>query len=107
MSALSVTSRPLQLDAPKTRFSSLGLNRGEDLGGMRYRRFQELEIKHGRIAMLASVHVLVTLAGFKWSGYASSADALASPRKSNGSHRRIGEIRPDMYACSRRHRITF
>merc|ERR1719364_226111 len=37
----------------------------------KYRRFQELEIKHGRIAMLAVLHVIVTGAGFKWSGYAS------------------------------------
>jgi len=32
----------------------------------KYRRWQELEIKHGRIAMLATVHVLVTTFGIKW-----------------------------------------
>merc|ERR1719316_2193897 len=37
----------------------------------KYRRFQELEIKHGRIAMLATLHVIVTGAGYKWAGYAS------------------------------------
>merc|ERR1719420_2581289 len=37
----------------------------------KYRRWQEMEIKHGRIAMLATLHVIVTGAGYKWSGYAS------------------------------------
>jgi light-harvesting complex I chlorophyll a/b binding protein 1 len=37
----------------------------------KYRRFQEMEIKHGRIAMLAVLHVITTGAGYKWSGYAS------------------------------------
>ena len=31
----------------------------------KYRRFQELEIKHGRIAMLAVLHVIVTGAGYR------------------------------------------
>merc|ERR1719305_1969307 len=56
------TTRPLGIYDPLNLI-------GDD--PVKYRRFQELEIKHGRIAMLASVHVLVTLAGFKWSGYAS------------------------------------
>jgi len=37
----------------------------------KYRRWQEMEIKHGRIAMAAFLHVIVTGAGYKWSGYAS------------------------------------
>merc|ERR1719235_2227769 len=37
----------------------------------KYRRWQEMEIKHGRIAMLATLHVIVTGAGYKWAGYAS------------------------------------
>merc|ERR1719421_1446065 len=37
----------------------------------KYRRFQEMEIKHGRIAMLATLHVIVTGAGYKWAGYCS------------------------------------
>jgi light-harvesting complex I chlorophyll a/b binding protein 1 len=32
----------------------------------KYRRFQEMEIKHGRIAMAATVHVLVTCQGARW-----------------------------------------
>ena len=31
----------------------------------KYRRFQELEIKHGRISMLAVLHVIVTGAGYR------------------------------------------
>ena len=37
----------------------------------KYRRWQEMEIKHGRIAMLATLHVIATGAGYKWEGYAS------------------------------------
>jgi light-harvesting complex I chlorophyll a/b binding protein 1 len=37
----------------------------------KYRRWQEMEIKHGRIAMAAVLHVIVTGAGYKWSGYCS------------------------------------
>merc|ERR1719453_196680 len=37
----------------------------------KYRRWQEMEIKHGRIAMAATLHVIVTGAGYKWSGYCS------------------------------------
>jgi len=36
----------------------------------KYRRWQEMEIKHGRIAMLACTHVFVT-ANYKWDGYCS------------------------------------
>jgi light-harvesting complex I chlorophyll a/b binding protein 1 len=56
------TTRPLGIYDPLNLI-------GDD--PVKYRRYQELEIKHGRIAMAAVVHVLVTLAGFKWSGYAS------------------------------------
>jgi len=37
----------------------------------KYRRWQEMEIKHGRLAMAGVLHVIVTGAGYKWSGYAS------------------------------------
>jgi len=37
----------------------------------KYRRFQELEIKHGRFAMAACAHVFVVGAGYKWPGYCS------------------------------------
>jgi light-harvesting complex I chlorophyll a/b binding protein 1 len=42
----------------------------------KYRRFQELEIKHGRFAMAAVTHVLVTEAGFRWPGYLSIAEDI-------------------------------
>jgi light-harvesting complex I chlorophyll a/b binding protein 1 len=42
---------------------------GDD--AVKYRRWQEMEIKHGRIAMLATLHVIATGAGYKWDGYAS------------------------------------
>jgi len=32
----------------------------------KYRRWIEMEIKHGRIAMLATLHVFITTLGFKW-----------------------------------------
>jgi len=38
---------------------------------VKYRRWQEMEIKHGRIAMLAILHVIATGAGYKWEGYCS------------------------------------
>ena len=38
-----------------------------------YRRYQELEIKHGRISMLACVGVITTEAGFRWPGYLSKS----------------------------------
>jgi len=42
---------------------------GDD--AVKYRRWQEMEIKHGRFAMAACLHVFITGAGYKWSGYAS------------------------------------
>merc|ERR1719389_1298094 len=38
-----------------------------------YRRYVELEIKHGRIAMLACLGVITTEAGFRWPGYLSKS----------------------------------
>jgi len=37
----------------------------------KYRRFQEMEIKHGRLAMAACAHVFVVGAGYKFPGYIS------------------------------------
>merc|ERR1719271_2117377 len=37
----------------------------------KYRRFQEMEIKHGRFAMAACLHVFVTGAGYRFPGYVS------------------------------------
>jgi light-harvesting complex I chlorophyll a/b binding protein 1 len=42
----------------------------------KYRRYQELEIKHGRFAMAACLHVFVTEAGLRWPGYLSLAEDI-------------------------------
>merc|ERR1719454_578979 len=55
------TTRPLGVYDP------LGLITDEK----KYRRWQEMEIKHGRIAMLATLHVIATGAGYKFDGYCS------------------------------------
>jgi len=38
-----------------------------------YRRYVELEIKHGRIAMLACLGIFTTEAGIRWPGYLSKS----------------------------------
>merc|ERR1719327_238228 len=38
-----------------------------------YERYVELEIKHGRIAMLACLGIFTTEAGFRWPGYLSKS----------------------------------
>ena len=42
----------------------------------KYRRWQEMEIKHGRFAMLGCVHVFLTTAGIRWPGYLSFAEDI-------------------------------
>merc|ERR1719395_126163 len=42
----------------------------------KYRRWQEMEIKHGRIAMAAVTHVLLTVNGVRWPGYLSYAEDI-------------------------------
>merc|ERR1719162_2664863 len=43
-------------------------------GPERYRRFVEMEIKHGRMSMAAVTGVLVTYSGLRWPGYLSTAE---------------------------------
>jgi len=51
---------------PLGLFDPLGfLSRGPDA----YRRYQEIEIKHGRLAMAATLGVIVTEAGIRFPGY--------------------------------------
>merc|ERR1719486_1770487 len=42
----------------------------------KYRRWQEMEIKHGRFAMAACTHVFLTEAGVRWPGYLSIAEDI-------------------------------
>merc|ERR1719258_1008625 len=45
-------------------------------GPDRYRRFVEMEIKHGRMSMAAVTGVLVTYSGLRWPGYLSTAEGI-------------------------------
>ena len=42
----------------------------------KYRRWQEMEIKHGRFAMAGVLHVVLTEAGIRWPGYLSFAEDI-------------------------------
>ena len=42
----------------------------------KYRRWQEMEIKHGRFAMAAFTHTILTEAGVRWPGYLSKAEDI-------------------------------
>merc|ERR1719163_2112680 len=48
------------------------LSRGPDA----YRRYQEIEIKHGRLSMAATLGVIVTSAGIRFPGYISTSQDL-------------------------------
>merc|ERR1712228_24608 len=58
---------------PLGLFDLLGfLSRGPDV----YRRYQEIEIKHGRLSMAATLGVIVTEAGIRFPGYISFSEDL-------------------------------
>ena len=57
-------------------FDPLGLIETKDM-----RRFEEMEIKHGRIAMAATLHVIVTEAGIRFPGYLSDGTFGGEPIK--------------------------
>jgi light-harvesting complex I chlorophyll a/b binding protein 1 len=45
-------------------------------GPERYRRFVEMEIKHGRLSMAAFLGVITTYSGLRWPGYLSKAEDI-------------------------------
>eukprot|EP00967_Tisochrysis_lutea_P031089 scaffold36604_cov31-Tisochrysis_lutea.AAC.2 len=45
-------------------------------GPERYRRFVEMEIKHGRMAMAAFLGVITTYSGMRWPGYLSTSEGI-------------------------------
>jgi len=45
-------------------------------GPARYRRFVEMEIKHGRMSMAAFLGVITTYSGMRWPGYLSTSDDI-------------------------------
>jgi len=45
-------------------------------GPERYRRFVEMEIKHGRLSMAAFLGVITTYSGVRWPGYLSTAENI-------------------------------
>lgn len=68
-SGSAITLGDVGTTPPLGIYDPLGIMK--DASPKEYRRWQELEIKHGRLAMLAVTHVLVTGWGLKWPGYCS------------------------------------
>ena len=66
-------SSDIGVTPPLGLFDPLGfLNRGPEA----YRRYQEIEIKHGRFAMAATLGVIVTEAGIRFPGYLSISEDI-------------------------------
>jgi len=74
-----------QFDASVPKFDEIGvlppLGRWDPLqiraqGPERYRRFVEMEIKHGRLSMAATLGVITTYSGMRWPGYLSKAEGI-------------------------------
>jgi len=66
-------STDIGVTPPLGLFDPLGfLSRGPEV----YRRYQEIEIKHGRLAMAATLGVIVTEAGIRFPGYISISQDL-------------------------------
>eukprot|EP00321_Phaeocystis_globosa_P000055 CAMPEP_0118809782 /NCGR_PEP_ID=MMETSP1162-20130426/546_1 /TAXON_ID=33656 /ORGANISM="Phaeocystis Sp, Strain CCMP2710" /LENGTH=257 /DNA_ID=CAMNT_0006739247 /DNA_START=29 /DNA_END=799 /DNA_ORIENTATION=- len=83
---IDVTGRPyVEVDTFIPKYDEIGvlppLGRWDPLqireqGPERYRRFVEMEIKHGRMSMAAVTGVLVTYSGMRWPGYLSTSEGI-------------------------------
>ena len=83
---IDVTGRPyVEVDTFVPKYDEIGvlppLGRWDPLqireqGPERYRRFVEMEIKHGRMSMAAVTGVLVTYSGMRWPGYLSTSEGI-------------------------------
>jgi len=83
---VDVTGRPyVEVDTFVPKYDEIGvlppLGRWDPLqireqGPERYRRFVEMEIKHGRMSMAAVTGVLVTYSGMRWPGYLSTSEGI-------------------------------
>jgi light-harvesting complex I chlorophyll a/b binding protein 1 len=58
---------------PLGRWDPLGIR---EQGPERYRRFVEMEIKHGRLSMAAFLGVITTYSGARWPGYLSEVEQI-------------------------------
>jgi len=85
-SFVDVTGKPyVEIDTFVPQFDEIGvlppIGRWDPLqireqGPERYRRFVEMEIKHGRLAMAAFLGVITTYSGIRWPGYLSLAEGI-------------------------------
>ena len=77
---LTVTPPPVFAPEPRSAPHSPHSRRDLPLcvrqGPERYRRFVEMEIKHGRMSMAAVTGVLVTYSGLRWPGFLSTAEQI-------------------------------
>jgi light-harvesting complex I chlorophyll a/b binding protein 1 len=77
-SGIAIQEGDIGVTPPLGIYDPLNLIQGD---ATKYRRFQELEIKHGRLAMAATLHVLITEAGFRFPGYLSDGTFGGDPIK--------------------------
>jgi hypothetical protein len=68
------TEGDIGVTPPLGVYDPLGLIETKDM-----RRFEEMEIKHGRLAMAATTHALVTSAGLRFPGYLSDGTFGGEP----------------------------
>jgi light-harvesting complex I chlorophyll a/b binding protein 1 len=83
---LDVSGNPYQeVDTFVPQFDEIGvlppIGRWDPLqireqGPERYRRFVEMEIKHGRLSMAAFLGVITTYSGLRWPGYLSTSENI-------------------------------